>query len=82
LIRCRDVRSPHRRRTVIPTALKNDTRPIAGADGPDAIGVGDQEIPGPLACLDDRFVCIPDAAAEFVGAKILPDISIGFSFGV
>ena len=54
---------------VIPTALKTDTRPPAGADRANAVGVGHQEVPSAFAGLDNSFVCVPDEIAEFVGAQ-------------
>ena len=47
-------------------AVSIDTRPGSGADGPDAVWVVDQEVPGVFAGFDDIVICVPDRRAQLV----------------
>ena len=58
---------------IIPTCLNIDRCPISGADGPDAIWIVHEPVPGIGAGLDDFVVARPNTARELVGAEVFPD---------
>ncbi len=51
---------------LIPIRLIADTRPIAGADGSDAVRVVDEEVPSRCAGIEDGLVAVPYAGAELL----------------
>jgi hypothetical protein len=61
-------------RSLIPTALNLDLRPISGCNCGYDLGFGHQGIPGVAASFKDRRVGVPDAVAETIAAQIVPDV--------
>src|SRR3954447_19168014 len=59
---------------VIPARLDTDTRPAAGCDRPDPVGIVHREAPGFGAGLDNGVIAVPNAVAELVAAQVVPDI--------
>jgi hypothetical protein len=60
--------------TVIPVRLNIDTRPIAAADGSDAVWIVDQEVPGVFAGLQNIVIGVPNLGTQLVLSQIVPYI--------
>ena len=44
------------------------------SDGIDALRIGDEAVPRILAGCDDGLIAIPDAPAELIAARVVPDV--------
>jgi hypothetical protein len=54
---------------------------VAHGDGSDPLGCGDKFVPRDTTRIDDSFVCLENAIAEFVLPEEFPDVLDGVQFG-